>query len=218
MVLRARHREGAFARLRCIQVTTFRLATAGVPGTREELSQLSLIRDYYLRFRVLIHEIGKFGIVGVVATIITFAMQNALYGHVGPTTSVVVANAIATCFAFLGNRYWAFRHRKTANMGRETVLFVFFNLVGTVIQTAFVDFNHYALGNHDRISLQHRDGHRHGVRDALPAVLLPQVRLQLHTADQDGRGTGHGDAALGAACQQLSRRRWWWRSRVRAAC
>ncbi|TVZ03326.1 GtrA family protein [Trebonia kvetii] len=153
MVLRGRHREGAFARLRCIQVMTSRLATAGVPGTREELSQLSLIRDYYLRFRVLIHEIGKFGVVGLVATIITFAVQNALYGHAGPTTSVVVANAIATCFAYLGNRYWAFRHRKTANMGRETVLFVFFNLVGTVIQTAFVDFNHYALGNHDRISL-----------------------------------------------------------------
>jgi len=124
-----------------------------VPGTREELSQLSLIRDYYLRFRVLIHEIGKFGIVGLVATIITFAVQNVLYGHAGPTTSVVVANAIATCFAYLGNRYWAFRHRKTANMGRETVLFVFFNLVGTVIQTTFVDFNHYVLGNHDRISL-----------------------------------------------------------------
>jgi len=120
---------------------TSRLATAGVPGTREELSQLSLIRDYYLRFRVLIYEIGKFGVVGLVATVITFAVQNALYGHAGPTTSVVVANAIATCFAYLGNRYWAFRHRKTAKMGRETVLFVFFNLVGTVIQTAFVDFN-----------------------------------------------------------------------------
>jgi putative flippase GtrA len=126
---------------------------AGVPGTREELSSLSLIRAYYLRFRVLIHEIGKFGIVGLVATIITFALQNVLYGHAGPTTSVVVANMVATCFAFLGNRYWAFRHRKTANMGRETVLFVFFNVVGTLIQTAFVDFNHYLLHHHDRLSL-----------------------------------------------------------------
>ena len=122
------------------------------PLLREELSQLSLIRDTYVRFQVLIHEIGKFGIVGICATIITFALQNALYGHVGPTTSVVVANAIATCFAFLGNRYWAFRHRKTSNMGRETVLFVFFNVVGTLIQTAFVDFNHYLLHNHDRVS------------------------------------------------------------------
>jgi putative flippase GtrA len=113
---------------------------------------LSLIRDVYVRFQVLIHEIGKFGIVGLCATAITVGVQNALYGHAGPTTSVVVANAVAMCFAFLGNRYWAFRHRKTANMGRETVLFVFFNLVGTVIQTSFVDVNHYVLHNHDRIS------------------------------------------------------------------
>jgi putative flippase GtrA len=113
---------------------------------------LSLIRDTYLRFQVLIHEIGKFGIVGIVSTIITFSIQNALYGHVGPTTSVVTANALATCFAYVGNRYWAFKHRKTANMGRETVLFVFFNVIGTLIQTGFVDFNHYLLHNHDRIS------------------------------------------------------------------
>ena len=114
---------------------------------------MSLIRDLYVRFRELIHEIGKFGVVGIVSTIITFLLQNALYGHVGPTTSVVLANAIATCFAFVGNRYWAFKHRKTAHMGRETVLFIFFNVVGTLIQTAFVDFNHYLLHNTDRISL-----------------------------------------------------------------
>jgi putative flippase GtrA len=113
---------------------------------------LSLIRDLYIRFQVLIHEIGKFGIVGIVCTIVTFALQNALYGHVGPTTSVIVANAIATCVAFVGNRYWAFKHRKTANMGRETVLFIFFNVVGMLIQTAFVDFNHYLLHNTDRLS------------------------------------------------------------------
>ena len=140
---------------------------------------MSLIRDVYVRFQVLIHEIGKFGIVGICATIITFAIQNALYGHVGPTTSVVVANAVATCFAFLGNRYWAFKHRKTANMGRETVLFVFFNVVGTLIQTAFVDFNHYVLQQPRPDLVQHRDGRRHHLRDAVPAVLLPQVRLQL---------------------------------------
>jgi putative flippase GtrA len=123
------------------------------PLPREELSQLSLIRDLYLRFKVLIHEVGKFGLVGIVSTLITFAIQNALYGHVGPTTAIVLANAVATVFAYLGNRYWAFKHRKTTNMKRETVLFVFFNVVGTLIQTAFVDFNHYVLHNTDRISL-----------------------------------------------------------------
>jgi putative flippase GtrA len=114
---------------------------------------LSLIRDTYARFQVLIHEIGKFGLVGIASTIITILIQNSLYGHAGPTTSVIVANAIATCFAYVGNRYWAFKHRKTSNMRRETVLFVFFNVIGTLIQTAFVDTNHYLLHNTDRLSL-----------------------------------------------------------------
>ena len=114
---------------------------------------MSLIRDTYARFQVLIHEVGKFGLVGLASTIITFLIQNALYGHTGPTTSVILANAIATVFAYVGNRYWAFKHRKTTNMGRETVLFIFFNVVGTLIQTAFVDTNHYLLHNTDRLSL-----------------------------------------------------------------
>ena len=114
---------------------------------------MSAIRDLYFRFQTLIHEIGKFGIVGLLSTILTFLIQNALYGHAGPTLAVVTANAIATCFAYLGNRYWAVKHRKTANMRRETLLFVFFNVVGTLIQTAFVDTNHYLLHHHDRLSL-----------------------------------------------------------------
>ena len=114
---------------------------------------MSVIRDTYARFQVLIHEIGKFGLVGIVSTIITFGLQNALYGHVGPLTGVVIANAVATCFSFLGNRYWAFRHRKTTHIARETVLFVFFNVAGTLIQAAFVGFNHYILHNHDQLTL-----------------------------------------------------------------
>ena len=114
---------------------------------------MSVIRDTYARFRVLIHEVGKFGLIGIVSTILTFAIQNAMYGHFGPTTATITANAIATCFAYIGNRYWAFKHRKTTNMKRETVLFVFFNVVGTLIQTAFVDGNHYLLHNTDRITL-----------------------------------------------------------------
>ncbi|HXT91066.1 MAG TPA: GtrA family protein [Trebonia sp.] len=112
-----------------------------------------MIRDTYTRFQTLIHEIGKFGLVGIVSTIITFGLQNVLYGRVGPLTGVVIANGVATCFAFLGNRYWAFRHRKTTHIARETVLFVIFNVAGTLIQAAFVGFNHYILHNHDQLTL-----------------------------------------------------------------
>jgi putative flippase GtrA len=113
---------------------------------------LSLIRDTCLRFQVLVHETGKFGIVGIVGAIVQFGLQNALYGRTGLTASVVIATCIATSVTFLGNRYWAFEHRKTANVGRETVLFFFFNLVGMLVQTVFVDAGHYWLHAADRLS------------------------------------------------------------------
>ncbi len=144
---------------------------------------MSLIRDLYLRFRVLIHEVGKFGIVGILSTIITFLVQNALYGHTGPTTAIILANAVATCFAYTGNRYWAFRHRKTDNMKRETVLFVFFNVVGTLIQTALVDINHYLLGNHDRLSFNIATVVGIIFATLFRLLLLPQVRVQERAGD-----------------------------------
>jgi len=90
--------------------------------------------------------------VGIVGAIIQFGLQNALYSRTGPTASVVIATCVATSVTFLGNRYWSFKHRKTANMGRETVLFFFFNLVGMLIQAAFVDVNHYWLHDTGRLS------------------------------------------------------------------
>lgn len=113
---------------------------------------MSVIRDTYARFEVLIHEVGKFGLVGIGSTILTLAIEKVLFGHVGPTTNVVIANSIATAFAFIGNRYWAFKHRKSDNVARETVLFVFFNVIGMLIQTGFVDGNHYVLHNHDQFT------------------------------------------------------------------
>ena len=97
-------------------------------------------------------EIGKFAIVGIVGAIVQFGLQNALYGRTGLTASVVIATCIATSVTFLGNRYWAFEHRKTANVGRETVLFFFFNLAGMLVQTAVVDADHYWLPGTGRLS------------------------------------------------------------------
>lgn len=115
---------------------------------------MSVIRDLYIRFRVLIHEIGKFGLVGVAGTLITIAIQNALYKPHGfwLEGSVVVATAIATVVSYLGNRYWAFKLRKTSNVARETVLFVIFNVIGLLIQVGAVSINAHWLGNHGRLS------------------------------------------------------------------
>ena len=50
------------------------------------------------------------------------APEGVLGDH--PLTSKVVATAVATAFAWLGNRYWTFRKTRRTNVTREAALFV----------------------------------------------------------------------------------------------
>lgn len=116
--------------------------------------RVDLLRDLYARFRVLIHEVAKFGIVGILAFLITIGGANALHSGagLGPLTSVTIATIVATVFAFFGNRHWAFKHRKGKGLGHESLLFFFFNGVGLLIQLAFVAAVTHGLGLTDRLS------------------------------------------------------------------
>jgi putative flippase GtrA len=125
------------------------------PGTTaKDSATVNLIGDLYARFRVLIHETFKFGIVGILAFGITIGGANALRSGAGwgPLTSVTVATVVATVFSFVGNKYWTFRHRQGSHLRRETVLFFVFNGIGLLIQLAFVAIAHYGLGLTDTFS------------------------------------------------------------------
>ncbi len=115
---------------------------------------MDLIRDVYARFRVLIHEVAKFGVVGGLAFLITIGGANGLRSGagLGPLTSVTISTTVATVFSFLGNKHWAFRHRKGNALHRESVLFFVFNGVGLLIQLAFVGMARYGLGLKDTFS------------------------------------------------------------------
>jgi putative flippase GtrA len=115
---------------------------------------VDLLRDLYARFRVLIHEVAKFGVVGIIAFFITLGGANVLHfgAGLGPLTSVTIATVVATVFAFLGNKLWAFRHRKGSHWGRESVLFFVFNGIGLLIQLGVVAAVRYGLGADDKFS------------------------------------------------------------------
>ncbi len=115
---------------------------------------MSLIRDTYLRFRVLVHEVAKFGVVGAAGFVVQLGVQNALYtGHrVGALTAVVIAYAVATIVTFVGNRHWAFKHRKGGGLGQESVLFVLLNVVGIFIQVGVVALVVHGMHMTDRLS------------------------------------------------------------------
>ena len=158
---------------------------------------MSLIRDTYLRFQVLVHEVAKFGVVGLIGFVVQLGVQNALHSGagVGAITSVIIAYIIATVVTFIGNRHWAFKHRKGKGLKHETIVFVLLNVVGIVIQVGIVDIAYYELGYKRRPLVQHRDGHRHRAGDAVPAVRLPQVRVQRPAGERRRRRRRSGRRA-----------------------
>jgi len=108
---------------------------------------MTLMRTLYGRWRGLVHEIAKFGIVGVFNTLLHFGLSNLLHFRVGlgPLTSNGIAIAVATTSSYVMNRHWTFRHRARTGVGREYSLFFVLNGVGMVISQACVGFTEYVL-------------------------------------------------------------------------
>jgi putative flippase GtrA len=115
---------------------------------------VSFVGRLYQRFRHLIHEFAKFGIIGGFGFVVTEAVFNLMIqAHQASFTSNAVATLVAAGVTFLGNRYWTFRHRERTGMGRETGIFIVLNLVGIVIQQACLELAKYEFGRHDKLTL-----------------------------------------------------------------
>ena len=102
-------------------------------------------------FRVILHEIAKFGVIGMISFVIDVGIFNLLLFGGGPftgkpLTAKVISVAVATTFAYFGNRFWTFRHRGRTNMGREYLLFFLLNGVAMLIAVGCLAFSHYVLG------------------------------------------------------------------------
>jgi len=104
------------------------------------VAQVSSVQDLYARFRRLIHELAKFGVIGGIGFVITLGGADILRFDVGmgKYKAVTVATVIATLATFVGNRYWTFRHRERTGTGRESILFFVMNGVGLLIQYASI--------------------------------------------------------------------------------
>src|SRR6266704_3169554 len=109
---------------------------------------VSGVRRLYERFRLLIHEGAKFGIIGGIGVIVYNLVNGWLHFslHRGPLTSATVAVVVTTLISYVANRYWSFRHRERTTVPRETVMFFALNGVGLLIQWAVVGFTYYGLG------------------------------------------------------------------------
>jgi putative flippase GtrA len=100
----------------------------------------------YDRFRHRIHELGKFGIVGGVAYLVDTALFVVLVLFMESLTAKTIATILAASIAFIGNRFWTWRHRARSGLAREYALYFTFNAIGLVIALGFLWVSHYWLG------------------------------------------------------------------------
>lgn len=97
-------------------------------------------------------ELSSFAGVGAIAFIIDTGIFNllthgpgTLLGH-KPVTAKIIAGAIATLFAWVGNRYVTFaEHRARSNQWRELLQFIIANVIGLAIASVCLAFSRYIL-------------------------------------------------------------------------
>ena len=98
---------------------------------------------------VLYREMIKFGVIGAVAFVIDLGLANLLWHTVlsdKVTTAKIISGAVATLFAWVGNRQWTFRHRRSRPAHHEVLLFFGVNAVALGISALTLYVSHYGLG------------------------------------------------------------------------
>jgi putative flippase GtrA len=105
---------------------------------------------------VVYREALKFGTVGAIAFVTDVGLFNLLSTGLWPGTGAapldghekiakIVSASVATLVAWVGNRYWTFRHRRQATPHRELAQFAFMNVIGMLIAVTCLTISHDVL-------------------------------------------------------------------------
>jgi putative flippase GtrA len=129
--------------LDCVSATVTGEPSAS-PGPRP-----GFLRRLWERFGHLVHELGKFGTVGMIAFGVDLVLFNIALTvlDMESLTAKVFSTAIAASVAFVGNRFWTWRHRARSNLAREYVLYFVLNAIGLSFSLLTLAFSHYGLGS-----------------------------------------------------------------------
>ena len=99
------------------------------------------------RLTDLIPELAKFGVVGLIGSVIDLGGADYLHVHmgIGPMVAKAMSITAATLVTYLGSRFWTFRHRVNQALLREGVLFVVLNIIGLGIAEMVIAITTYGL-------------------------------------------------------------------------
>ncbi|MET7300808.1 GtrA family protein [Embleya sp. NPDC005575] len=100
---------------------------------RSEVTQFLIAGGLAYAVDVLVFNLGlSLGLSGVVAKI--------------------VSSIPATIVAYVGNRYWTYRHRDRTGVGREYTLFFVFSAIAAGIQASSVFVSHTLMGYESKLA------------------------------------------------------------------
>ena len=106
--------------------------------------------------RLLLKELGAFGVVGAVCFLLQVGCFQLLYAHlgVGPVLSNLIATVVSMTAAYIGHRYWSFSHRARSSVRREYVLFAAINGVTLLLGLGIVALVSSPPGEESTLVLQ----------------------------------------------------------------
>ena len=88
----------------------------------------------------LLAQIMKFGVVGVIATVIDFGIMNLL--HYGLGLNILIANTsgfiISLIFNYLASMKYVFAHKEGMSRRREFIIFVVLSVIGLALNDGIV--------------------------------------------------------------------------------
>jgi putative flippase GtrA len=106
--------------------------------------------------RLIVKELGAFGVVGACCFAIDLALFQLLYAHVGlgAVTAKLVSTLVSMTVAFFAHRHWSFAHRARTGVRREYTLFFVVNGLTLLLGLAIVAVVRYPLGQDSALALQ----------------------------------------------------------------
>jgi putative flippase GtrA len=139
-----------------------------IPVHRKRARPLKIVTTLYSRVEHLVHEVAKFGLVGLLGMVVDLPIYNwlvfdnplvigtpnpdAALMHDRPVTAKFISVTAATIATYLGNRHWTWRHRERTGLHREYVLFFVLNGIGLLIAAGCLGFSRYVLDLHSALA------------------------------------------------------------------
>lgn len=102
-----------------------------------------------MRMKKLIEQILKFGVVGIIATVIDFGVLYVLSQPLGmdPVISAGISFCVSLVFNYVASMRYVFTHREDMSRSREFVIFLVLSLIGLAINEAIMAAGVAVLGS-----------------------------------------------------------------------